>query len=308
MASLTLKLNNGVEMPALGLGTWKSNAGEVEAAIEHAIVNVGIRHIDGAYLYGNEAEVGEGIRRAIATGKVQRSELFVTTKVWPSFHDRVEQSLDESLKLLGLEYIDLLLVHWPFGLNPKGNDPFKPTKPDGSTDVDPNFTFENNWAQFEAVYAKGKARAIGVSNFSVVNLKKLLATAKVVPAVNQIEGHPMLPQFDLCEFCKSHGIIVEAWRPLGSSSPLLLENPEVLRIAQKHNAPAGSVLISWHLREGRSVIPKSVKPSRIESNAVLVELDAEDLKTIDALHETLGVKRFGAGAFADGLVHFDDWD
>lgn len=308
MASLTIKLNTGAEMPALGLGTWKSNKGEVEAAIEHAIVKAGIRHIDGAFFYRNEEEVGEGIRRALASGKVTREELFITTKVWPSFHNRVEESLNASLKSLGLDYVDLLLVHWPFGFNPNGNDPYLPTNKDGSSDVDENFTFANNWAQFEKVYKSGKAKAIGVSNFSIKNLKKLLVDAKVVPAVNQLEGHPLLPQTELCEFCKEKGIVVEAWRPLGSSSSLLLENEEIVRIAKKHNAPVGSVLISWHLKEGRSVIPKSVKPARIESNAIFVDLDAGDLKVIDNLHNTVGVKRFGPAEFAKGLVHFDDWD
>lgn len=308
MASLNLKLNTGAQMPALGLGTWKSNKGEVEAAIEHAIVHAGIRHIDGASVYMNESEVGEGLRRAIASGKVTRKELFVTTKVWPSYHNRVEESLDESLQSLGLDYVDLLLVHWPFGFNPKGNDKFRPTKPDGSLDYDESFSFETTWRQFEAVYASGKAKAIGVSNFSVVSLEELLAVAKVVPAVNQIEGHPMLPSLNLCNYCKEKGIVIEAWRPLGSQSSLLLENKEIVRISEKHNAPAGSVLISWHLKEGRAVIPKSVNPKRIESNAILVDLDGDDLKTIDDLHKTLGIKRFGAGSFADGRVHFEDWD
>lgn len=308
MTSLRLKLNTGAEIPPLGLGTWNAKPGEVESAIEYAIVDVGVRHIDGAARYGNESEVGEGIRRALATGKVKRSELFVTTKVWPSFHNRVELSLDESLAALGLDYVDLVLVHWPFGFNPNGNDPFKPTKEDGSIDLDPNFSFEKNWAQFEAVYAKGKAKAIGVSNFSVINLKKLLETAKIVPALNQIECHPLLPQTDVFDFCKEKGIVVEAWRPLGKSSELLLENEDILAIAKRHNVGAGSVLISWHLREGRSVIPKSSNHKRIAQNSTLVELDDEELKKIDNLHKTVGLKRFGAESFAKGLVHFPDWD
>lgn len=308
MASLTIKLNTGADMPALGLGTWKSSEGEVAAALEYAIVEVGMRHIDGAYIYANEAAVGEGIRRALATGKVTREELFITTKVWPTYHNRVEQSLNASLKALGLDYVDLLLVHWPFGFHDDGTDNFFPKKADGTMDVDESFSFANNWAQFEAVYTTGKTKAIGVSNFSIVNLEKLLKTAKVIPALNQIEGHPLLPQVKLCEYCKKHGIVVEAWRPLGSSSSILLENKDILRIAEKHNSSAGSVLISWHLMEGRAVVPKSTNPKRIKSNAVLVKLDADDLETIDNLHKTLGIKRFGAGEFANGLVHFDDWD
>lgn len=310
MASLTIKLNTGAEMPALGLGTWQSNKGEVEAAIEHAIVNVGIRHIDGAFFYQNEDDVGEGIRRAIASGKVTREELFITTKVWPSFHNRVELSLDLSLKALGLDYVDLLLVHWPFGFDPNADfpNPHLPVREDGTWAHDEKFSVANTWAQFEKVYEGGKAKAVGVSNFGIKNLTALLANAKVVPAVNQLEGHPLLPQTELFNFCKEKGVVVEAWRPLGSSSSLLLENPEIVRIAEKHNAPVGSVLISWHLKEGRSVIPKSVKFARIESNAILVNLDASDLEAIDNIHKTAGIKRFGIVPFAAGQVHFEDWD
>ncbi|KAF5093362.1 hypothetical protein D0Z03_002455 [Geotrichum reessii] len=309
MTSLTTTLNNGVEMPLLGIGTWKANPGEVEAALEHAIVNTGIRHIDGATIYRNEQEVGEGIFRALATGAVKREDLFITTKVWPSYWNRVETSLDSSLKEMGLDYVDLLLVHWPIGFNPKGNDNLTPTLANGDFDYDPTYNFKENWAQFEAVYKNTKkVRAIGVSNFSIPNLEKLLESAEIVPAVNQIESHPLLTQPELEKYCKDKGILVEAWRPLAASTPLLLENPEILRIASKHNVPVGTILISWHLAEGRCVIPKSVKASRIDSNAIYAPLDKDDLEVIDNLHKTVGTKRFGPSPFANGFVHFDDWD
>lgn len=309
MTSLSVTLNNGVSMPLLGIGTWKAGPGEVEAALEHALVKTGIRHVDGATIYRNEQEVGEGIRRALASGAVKREDLFITTKVWPSYWNRVEESLDNSLRDLGLDYVDLLLVHWPLGFNPHGNDEFIPKLDNDEFDYDPEYNFKENWAQFEAVYKNtNKVRSIGVSNFSIPNLEKLLADATVVPVINQVEGHPLLPQHELEKYCKEKGIVIEAWRPLAALSPLLFENPDIVRIAAKHNVPVGTVLISWHLAEGRSVIPKSVKTSRIDSNAIYAPLDKQDLADIDNLHKTVGIKRFGPSPFGNGYVHFEDWD
>lgn len=162
-------------------GTWQSKPEEVTAAVEHAL-KAGYRHIDCAWMYGNEAAVGEGIRRA----GIPRAELFVTSKLWSTQHTRVAQSLQESLQNLGLDYLDLYLVHWPVPLNPAGNHPTLPTLPSGKRDVLDDWDIRDTWKQMEAVHREGKAKAIGVSNFSRLKLEHILATAEVVPAVDQV--------------------------------------------------------------------------------------------------------------------------
>lgn len=307
MTSLTLKLNTGATIPALGLGTWQSPKGEVAKAVEYALTEVGIRHIDAAYVYKNEAEVGEGIKKAIASGKVKREDIFVTTKVFPSYHTRVAESLEKSLKLLDLDYVDLLLIHWPIGFNPNGNNELFPTDADGNIEIDSSFDVVKTWKQFEAVHKTGKAKAIGVSNFSVPILEELLASAEIVPAVDQVEFHPYLAQFDLFEFAKSKGILIEAYSPLGSAGGPLLKQEAVLKIAEKHKADPAQVLISWHLLEGRVVLPKSVTPSRILSNSKVLNLDSEDLKTLDDLHKTHEVIRNVKPKWGAKVLKFADW-
>lgn len=306
MTDQLLTLNTAGHMPALGLGTWKAEPGVVADAVEHALVKVGIRHIDGAYYYENETEVGEGIKRALDSG-IKREDIFVTTKVWPTFHKRVEESLNHSLKELGLDYVDLLLVHWPLGLVPNNKD-LVPRNADGSAAIDPSFDIHENWKQFEAVYAKGKAKFIGVSNYSELNLQKLLSKASIVPVCNQIELHPLLPQHELVEYCRDHNIVVTAWSPLAGLDKRLHESEAVQGIARKHKTNSVVVCLSWHVSKGRCVIPKSVKKERIESNAQIVKLDDEDLDLLDNLWKTTGIVRTGANDWAAGQVHFADWD
>lgn len=308
MASISFKLNNGTTIPGLGLGTWQSPKGEVAAAVEYALTQTGIRHIDGAFVYQNEEEVGEGIKKAIASGKVTREEIFVTTKVFNTYHDRVEESLNASLQKLGLDYVDLLLVHWPVAFNSKGNDDLFPKKEDGSADVNPNSKLIDTWRQFEHIYkTTKKVKAIGVSNFSIPVFEELLPQVEIVPAVNQIENHPYLPQFELLEYAKAKGIIIEAYSPLGSTGGPLLSQDAVVKIAEKHKAEPASVLISWHLLEGRVVLPKSVTPKRILSNSALVQLDADDLKTLDDLHTKHDLIRNVKPGWGPGYVKFPDW-
>ncbi|KAF5093090.1 hypothetical protein D0Z00_004249 [Geotrichum galactomycetum] len=308
MTDIRLTLNNGTTIPALGLGTWQSPKGEVAAAVEYALTQTGIRHIDAAYVYQNEQEVGEGIKKAIESGKVTREEIFVTTKVFPSYHTRVAESLDKSLKNLGLDYVDLLLIHWPVGFNPNGNHELFPRLEDGTTiDLDPSFDVVKTWKQFEAVYKTGKTKAIGVSNFSIAILEDLLPHVEVVPAVDQIESHPFLAQPELVAFAKSKGILIEAYSPLGSTGGPLLKLPEIVKIAEKHNASPASVLISWHLKEGRIVLPKSVTPARISSNTIVVSLDKDDLEVLDSLHKTHKPIRNIKPAWGANRLKFPDW-
>lgn len=307
MTSITLKLNSGHSIPALGLGTWQSPKGAVEKAVEYALTEGGYKHVDAAFAYGNEEEVGAGIKKAIASGKITREEIFVTTKVFPTYHSRVEESLNLSLEKLGLDYVDLLLIHWPVGLNPNGNHPLVPTRPDGSRDHDPSFSVIKTWRQFEKLYKEGtKVKSIGVSNFSVPYLTNLLKEAEVVPAANQIENHPLLPQLDITEFCKEKGIIVEAYSPFGSTGGPLFTNEHILALAKKYDTTPSSILVSYHISSGRVVLPKTTTPSRIVENSKVVKLSADDLSILNDIHKS-GLKRFTTPPWGVNLG-FPDWD
>ncbi|PKX98832.1 putative glycerol dehydrogenase [Aspergillus novofumigatus IBT 16806] len=263
------KLNTGAEIPALGLGTWQSKPGEVERAVSHAI-SVGYRHIDTAYCYQNETEVGNGIKEALQSGKVKREDLFVTTKLWCTYHTRVEEALDKSLKNLGLDYVDLYLMHWPLAMNPEGNHELFPKHPDGSRDIVHSHSHITTWKSMEKLLATGKTKAIGVSNYSKRYLEQLLPEVTVVPAVNQIENHPSLPQQEI---------------PLFTAEP-------IVAVAKKRGASPASVLLSWHIARGSSVLAKSVTPSRIEENRTsLIKLDDEDMATIAKYTNELAEKK-----------------
>ncbi|MEV7438553.1 aldo/keto reductase [Streptomyces griseoviridis] len=257
-----ITLNNGVEMPQLGFGVWQVPDDEAERAVATALES-GYRSIDTAAIYGNE----EGTGRAIAASGLPREDVFVTTKLWNSDqgYDSTLRAFDTSLAKLGLEYVDLYLIHWP--------------APDRDSYVD-------TYKAFERLHADGRVRAIGVSNFLPEHLKRLLDETSVVPAVNQIELHPQLQQRELRELHAEHGIATEDWSPLGSGKGLL-EVPALVAIAQKHERTPAQVVVRWHLQVGNIVIPKSVTPSRIKENIDVFDfsLDAEDLAAISALDE-----------------------
>jgi len=283
----TLTLNTGATIPAVGLGTWQSKPNEVSDAVDVAL-KAGYRHIDGAWLYNNEAEVGEGIKRS----GVPRSDIFLTTKLWCTFHRNPEDNLDLSLKLLGVDYVDLYLMHWPIPLNPKGNDPKFPKRPDGSRDHDLEWSYIKTWHEMQKLLKTGKVKAIGLSNSSIPFIESLLADPEttVVPAANQVELHPYLPQHELLEYCKSKGIVAQAYSPLGSTDSPLLKDEDVAKIAEKHKALPSQVLISWQVKRGVSVLPKSVTPQRIKDNFVKVDLDADDIKFLDNLHKKITLR------------------
>ncbi|MDH6696875.1 aldo/keto reductase [Streptomyces sp. MAA16] len=257
-----ITLNNGVEMPQLGFGVWQVPDDEAERAVATALES-GYRSIDTAAVYGNE----EGTGRAIAASGLPREDVFVTTKLWNSDqgYDSTLRAFDTSLAKLGLEYVDLYLIHWP--------------APDRDSYLD-------TYKAFERLHADGRVRAIGVSNFLPEHLKRLLDETSVVPAVNQIELHPQLQQRELRELHAEHGIATEDWSPLGSGKGLL-EVPALVAIAQKHERTPAQVVVRWHLQVGNIVIPKSVTPSRIKENIDVFDfsLDAEDLAAISALDE-----------------------
>lgn len=228
--------------------------------MSHAI-GAGYRHIDGACCYQNEHEVGQGIKDAIAAGKVKREDLFVTTKLWCTYHTRVEEALDDSLKKLGLDYLDLYLVHWPLAMNPNGmlhlpghkaesdhtgNHPLFPKLEDGSRDIDHAHSHVTTWKSMEKLLTTGKVKAIGVSNYSKPYLEELLPHATVIPAVNQIENHPSLPQQEIVDLCNEKGIHVTAYSPLGSTGSPLFEAAPIVEVAKKRNVTPATVLLSWH--------------------------------------------------------------
>ncbi|MFH8933077.1 aldo/keto reductase [Streptomyces griseosporeus] len=257
-----ITLNNGVEMPQLGFGVWQVPDDEAERAVATAL-QAGYRSIDTAAIYGNE----EGTGRAIAASGLPREDIFVTTKLWNSDqgYDSTLRAFDTSLAKLGLDYVDLYLIHWPL----PGRDRYVDT-----------------YKAFEKLHADGRIRAIGVSNFLPEHLERLIAETSVIPAVNQIELHPYLQQHAAREYHAKQGIATEAWSPLGSGKGLL-EVPAIVAIARKHGRTPAQVVLRWHLQTGNVVIPKSVTPSRIEENISVFDfsLDDEDLAAISALNE-----------------------
>ncbi|KAK3695601.1 NADP-dependent oxidoreductase domain-containing protein [Podospora appendiculata] len=286
MSTKTFKLNTGQDIPATGLGTWQSGPGEVKNAVAFALKN-GYRLIDGAYCYGNEDEVGQGIKEAIDSGAVKREDIFVVSKVWATYNTRVELGLDKSLKSLGLDYVDLFLVHWPLLMNPEGNDDKFPKLPNGERDIIRSYNHVDTWKQMEDLLATGKTKAIGVSNYSKRYLEQLLPHAKVIPAVNQIENHPSLPQQEIVDLCKEKGIHIMAYSPLGSTGGPVLKAEPVLKVAEKHGVPPSAVVLSWHIPRGSTVLAKSVNPQRIKDNLKLIDLDEEDVKLLNDYAENL---------------------
>ncbi|KAJ8652023.1 hypothetical protein O0I10_012367 [Lichtheimia ornata] len=283
------KLNTGASIPAIGLGTWQAPGEEVYAAVKTAI-QAGYRHIDTAFGYGNEEDVGRGIRDACAELGLDRKDIFVTTKLWPTFFrtDRVAEGFQISFDKLNIGYIDLYLAHWPVALNPEPGVAI-PRRADGTRDLD-NVKPSETWAAMEKLLDTGKVKAIGVSNYSIPILEELLKTAKVVPAVNQIELHPYLPQQKLLDYCASKGIHCTAYSPLGSVNSTLLQDETINKIAAARNKSPAQIILSWGYTRS-SVLPKSVKAERVKANADLIDLTKEEMDQINDLHKTHG-KRF----------------
>lgn len=238
-------LHNGVTIPALGFGTFLLENGEIAYQATRAALELGYRSIDTAAVYGNEESVG----RALADSGVPRADVFVTTKLWNSEqgYDTTLRAFDESMKRLGIETLDLYLIHWP------GKDRYAET-----------------WRAFEKLYAEGRIRAIGVSNFLVHHLETLAATAHVRPMVNQIETHPMLWQAEAIEYCRKNGILIEAWSPLMRGGDAL-QNPVIVEIAARHGKTPAQVILNWLIGEGIRVLPKSAHRERISENMQLFD-------------------------------------
>lgn len=257
--SPTMTLNNGAQIPQLGFGVFQVPSDDVVAVVSKAL-SVGYRHIDTAAAYGNE----EGVGQAIAESGIPREELFVTTKVWNSDqgHDSTLAALDTSLAKLGLDFVDLYLIHWP---TPRRD------------------RYVETWRAMEKAYADGRIRSLGVSNFQPNHLRRLQAEATVVPAVNQVELHPSFTQTDLVQVHRDLGIVTESWSPLGQAADL--GNATIAEIADRLGRTPAQIIIRWHLQQEYVVIPKSVTPERIEANFDVFgfELSDADMGVITAL-------------------------
>jgi 2,5-diketo-D-gluconate reductase A len=248
----------GLTIPQLGFGVWQVPEDEVEAAVTTAL-EVGYRHLDTARIYGNE----EGVGRALTASGVPREDVFVTTKVWNDDHRRVQQAFDESMERLGLETLDLYLIHWP--------------APGADAYVDA-------WTAMLELQRSGRVRSVGVFNFHVPHLQRLLDETGVLPSINQVELHPYLQQHELRAFHAEHGIVTEAWSPLASGKEVL-DDETIKAIAAKHGVTPAQAIIRWHLELGNVVIPKSVTPSRIAENFDVFgfALDSEDVEAFATL-------------------------
>jgi diketogulonate reductase-like aldo/keto reductase len=258
-----LTLNNGIEIPQLGLGVWQAKEGaEVENAVREALQS-GYRLIDTAAIYGNEAGVG----RAMKNSGVPREEIFLTTKLWNAHHEYNDalHAFDESLQRLDTDYVDLYLIHWPLPMEGK---------------------FPLAWKALEKIYGEGRARAIGVSNFKPHHLDELLKTAEIVPAVNQIELHPRLQQHETRAYCAERNIVIESYSPIMRGGEIL-EHQTIATLAQKHGKTPAQIVLRWHVQNGLVVIPKSVTPARIQENIALFDfaLSDDEMNSIAALNE-----------------------
>jgi len=296
----TITFNNGRKIPVFGLGTWKSKPGEVVQAVKDAI-DVGYRHFDCAHVYQNEKEVGEAIAAKIAEGVVKREDLFITSKLWNTFHrpEDVEGALKCTLKNLGLEKLDLYLIHWPFGF--KEGDSLFPTGPNGVESSD--YDYIDTWKAMEEVYKKGLTSSIGISNFNEEQITRLLEKTSVVPQTNQVECHPYLNQKKLMEFCKARDITITAYSPLGSpdrpwAKPgdiQLLDDAKLKTIAEKFKKSPAQILIRYQIQRGNIVIPKSVNKKRMTENMQVFDfqLTNEDMAHIDSFDCNGRVCAFG---------------
>ena len=258
----TVKLNNDVRMPILGLGVYQSPPGRVTRNAVNFALRVGYRHVDTARIYGNEADVGEAVRES----GVPRGDLFVTTKLWNSDqgYDSTLRACEASLKRLGLDYLDLYLVHFPV--------------PD---------VRKESWREMETLLKKGRCRAIGVSNFTIRHLEELITESDVIPSVNQIEFHPFLYQKELLKYCQRKRIQVEAYSPLARGERL--KHPRIISLATKYSKTPAQLMIRWGIQHGLVVIPKSTREERIRENSQVFDFDIsdDDMRSLDSLNEDL---------------------
>jgi len=282
-----LVLNNGGgEIPALGFGTSLSDNTKTKDVVKTA-VEVGFRHLDAAERYRNEAQVGAALKELFADGTVRREELFVTTKLWNNNHrpERVKPALQASLNRLGLEAVDLYLVHTPFAFKP--GDDQDPRDAQGAVIYDDGVTLEETWAAMEALVDEGLTRAIGLSDIDAAGTLRIVESARIKPAVVEVESHPYHPQWELYELHKTHGIVLLAFASLGHAlEPRLLDDPLVVSIAERVGKTPAQVLLAWGIQRGTAVLTGSVTPSRIRENFDVTALPESAIEEISERLET----------------------
>jgi len=266
-------LNNGLPMPMVGVGTFQVTDGSEAEQVVRWALEIGYRSVDTAKIYGNEESVGRGIK----SSGLPREQIFITTKLWnvDQGYDTTLRAIDESLQKLGLDYVDLYLIHWPIATR---LSLAKPT--DGNKR-------EETWKAMEEIYKLGKAKAIGVSNYTLKHLGEMEHYASVPPMVNQVEFHPFLYQKDLLDYCMGHKIVLEAYRPLGNGEKL--DNPIITEIAEGRGKTAAQVMLRWAIQHGCPVIPKSVHRERLEENfdVLSFDLSSEEMRQLDSLNQNL---------------------
>ncbi|KAG9130425.1 hypothetical protein Leryth_004383 [Lithospermum erythrorhizon] len=309
---MSITLNNGLKMPMIGLGVWRTEGKDLKNLMINAI-KIGYRHFDCAADYKNEAEVGEALEEALQTGLVKREDLFITTKLWNSDHAHVVEACKDSLTKLRLEYLDLYLVHFPVATSHTGvGTTDSAIGEDGVLDIDTTISLETTWHSMEELVSLGLARSIGISNYDIFLTRDCLAYSKIKPAVNQIETHPYFQRESLVKFCQKHGICVTAHTPLGGAmantewfgTVSCLDDPVLKGLADKYKKTVAQIALRWGIQRNTVVIPKTSKPDRLPENFEvfdfeLSEEDMELMKTMERKYRTNQPAKFwGIDLFA----------